>query len=382
MITKTILTLSILFSLAGTICAGGLIDSGIRNIPGVWAGSLDLGDYDDDGDLDLLITGQIGSQGDFGRIARVYTNAGGAFPNSGIQELEDGGIYFGSAIWGDYDNDGDLDIALSGWSEGNQEIARIYKNNSVQFEKDIIQNSIGTTHQGRIGFKYSSLAFGDYDGDGDLDLVIMGMHDRGFASTTIYMNEDGRFVIDQANSEAIADLNKGDISFEDYDDDGDVDLVITGFSAQGTRALFVYKNDPLGTFLEDISVNLEKVSQGSLAWGDFDNDGDDDLALSGWNNLWQSKIIIYKNNPTGTLVEDRFFSRTFTKGLVGSLSWGDFDNGGDLDLSAIGQNQFSQKPVFVLKNDNGVLDEDATQENLIGLVVGTGAIIMMMGSWI
>ncbi len=101
----------------------------------------------------------------------------------------------------------------------------------------------------------------------------MGMHDRGFASTTIYMNEDGRFVIDQANSEAIADLNKGDISFGDYDDDGDVDLVITGFSAQGTRALFVYKNDPLGTFLEDISVNLEKVSQGSLAWGDFDNDG-------------------------------------------------------------------------------------------------------------
>jgi predicted nucleotidyltransferase len=101
--------------------AGDFIDSGIP-LTGFSNGSAAWGDYDSDGDLDILLAGVSNATI---TAAKIYQNDGdGIFTNIGAQ-LPD--IDWGSAAWGDYDNDGDLDILLTGFS-GVTRVAKIYRN--------------------------------------------------------------------------------------------------------------------------------------------------------------------------------------------------------------------------------------------------------------
>ena len=85
-------------------------------LPGVYNGSVALGDYDNDGRLDILLTGDTGAEDTNGNeilISQVYHNNGnGAFTLNTNAVLP--GMFFSSVAWGDYDNDGRLDILLTG----------------------------------------------------------------------------------------------------------------------------------------------------------------------------------------------------------------------------------------------------------------------------
>ena len=91
-------------------CLGGFVDSGPADdaLTGVNNSSVAWGDYDDDGDLDILLTGYDGSNT---LVAKVYRNDGGVFVDIGAGLT---GVNYSSVAWGDYDNDGDLDILLTG----------------------------------------------------------------------------------------------------------------------------------------------------------------------------------------------------------------------------------------------------------------------------
>ncbi|KPA15964.1 hypothetical protein MHK_003827, partial [Candidatus Magnetomorum sp. HK-1] len=134
-------------------------------------GSVAFGDYDNDGDLDILLTGNTGS----GIIAKVYRNTGGNFSeDTGINLT---GVYRCSADFGDYDNDGDLDILLTG-NTGTTIIAKVYRNTGGSFSEYTGINLSGVTN--------SSAAFGDYDNDGDLDILLTG---EGVINTAkVYQN--------------------------------------------------------------------------------------------------------------------------------------------------------------------------------------------------
>lgn len=138
-------------------------------LPAVRLSSVAWGDYDADGDLDLVIAGSASST-----ISRVYRNdGGGAFVDIGAGLL---GVSRCSLAWGDYDSDGDLDILLSGGPTA----TRIYRNDGG----DTFAN-IGA---GLMNLLDSSVAWGDYDNDRDLDVLISGSDGMSNRFTKLYLN--------------------------------------------------------------------------------------------------------------------------------------------------------------------------------------------------
>jgi len=304
------------------VVSGSFIDINAV-LPGVSYCYLSWGDYDNDGDLDLAIAGDTVSD----RITKIYRNDNGNFVdiNAGLP-----GVSYCSLSWGDYDNDGDLDLAIAG--DGNEGyITKIYRNDNGNFV-DI--------NAGLPGVSYCSLSWGDYDNDGDLDLAIAGSGNEGYISK-IYRNDNGNFVDINAGLTGVSNCS---LSWGDYDNDGDLDLAIAG-DGDGGYISKIYRNDN-GNFV-DINAGLTGVSNCSLSWGDYDNDGDLDLAIAGSGNEgYISKIY---RNDNGNFVD-------INAGLPGvsycSLSWGDYDNDGDLDLAIAGDGDegYISK---IYRNDNG-----------------------------
>ncbi|MBS4029170.1 MAG: T9SS type A sorting domain-containing protein, partial [Ignavibacteriales bacterium] len=90
------------------------------------------------------------------------------------------GVHFSSTAWGDYDNDGDLDILLTGFDGNNNPISKIYQNNRGGYTEVYVGSLTGVS--------YSSVAWGDYDNDSDLDILLTGLTSGGIAVSKIYKN--------------------------------------------------------------------------------------------------------------------------------------------------------------------------------------------------
>jgi|GEM_PF-1386768 len=227
-------------------------------LTGVYQGSSAWGDYDNDGDLDLIVTGSIGAHG---RISKIYRNNSGIFTeiNAGLTSVS-----LSSVAWGDYDNDGDLDILLAG-TTGTGYISKIYRNDSGVFT-DI---SAGLT-----GVSSSSVAWGDYDNDGDLDILLTG-YTGSERISKIYLSDSGIFT--DINS-GLTGASNSSVAWGDLDNDGDLDILLTGDTGDGYISK-IYRNNS-GIF-SSINSGLTNVSNGSVAWGDYDHDGDLDILLTG-----------------------------------------------------------------------------------------------------
>lgn len=171
------------------------------------------------------------------------------------------------------------------------------------------------------GAYYSSVAWGDYDNDGDLDFLLMGS-----GTVKIFRNDSGVFTDINAG---LASISMGSAEWGDYDNDGDLDILITGSSKT-----YIYRNDS-GTFTLQSGIILTGVSLGSGKWGDYDNDGDLDILLAGNSNTGAISKI-YRNNGDNTFTEQTGIS------LIGvissSVAWGDYDNDGNLDILLTGNN--------------------------------------------
>ncbi len=132
-------------------------------LPGVHNSSSAFGDYDNDGDLDILLTGYAGST--YGYISRVYKNNGdNSFTWQSNFVLT--GVRYSSVAWGDYNNDEYLDILLTGYT-GSDTISKVYKN--IEGESFIEQTDISLT-----GVTSGSVDWGDYNNDGYLDILLTG----------------------------------------------------------------------------------------------------------------------------------------------------------------------------------------------------------------
>jgi predicted nucleotidyltransferase len=305
-------------------------------LPLVYWGSVAWGDYDNDGDLDILLTGNKGGP----LVSKIYRNNG---DNTFTEQVGISltGVYQSSIAWGDYDNDGDLDILLTGMTESHVPVSKIYRNNGDNSFTE--QDGISLT-----GVFYSSVAWGDYDNDGDLDILLTGGLWSGYVSKIYRNNGDNTF--SEQTGISLIGVTDGSAAWGDYDNDGDLDILLTGIPESHVPVSKIYRNDGTNSFVEQTSIYLTGVSDGSsAAWGDYDNDGDLDILLTGSSSA-DTVFQIYRNNGDNTFSEQTGIS--FTGVYASSAAWGDYDNDGDLDILLTGDTGGFASISKIYRNNN------------------------------
>ena len=290
------------------------------------------GDYDNDGWVDLYLTGGLNP-------SALYRNDGdGTFSiseHSGDVGLSD--VWTGGAVWADYDNDGfkDLYVLANGANV-------LFHNEAGQGLQDVTQAAgVGDTGKG------TTAAWGDYDGDGYLDLYVANWScipecprpaDPVLASDRLYHNNrDGTFTDVSGLLNAVKRQGSAfSASFVDFDNDGDPDIYVINDKAEQPIGNVLWRNDGPGCdgwcWHDASSETRSKIVKHGmgLAVGDYDNDLDLDFYFSDM----VEPMALLEN------LGDQFRDASKTAGVgVGPgsvVGWGtaffDFNNDGWLDL--------------------------------------------------
>jgi hypothetical protein len=213
------------------------------------------------------------------------------------------GIQYGKALWGDYDNDGDLDILLAGQSSSGY-VTQIWTNNGNSTFTQLANTTMP-------GVWKSSTAWGDYDNDGDLDFILTGLTGATTGSITqIWMN-NGDSTFTQLAGTTMQGVNYGNVAWGDYDNDNDLDFILAGNNGSG-RITQIWTNNGDSTFTQLANTSFPTVEKSSIAWGDYDNDGDLDLMITGTANgfIGATRAEIWTNNGDSTFT--KLANTTFT----------------------------------------------------------------------
>ncbi len=283
------------------------------SFPALYRGAVAVADYDKDGDDDIIMTGINRENMVLIRLFRQEDNGRFAQINELFTPVTDGSIE-----WGDFDNDEDLDLLITGKEFNNALSTRIYRNDAGIFTD--ISTDIPGVYNGNA-------TWADFDNDKDLDVLITG--DAGIRPlTAIYRNDNGKFVHLAAH---LAPLKNSACAWGDFDRDGDQDILLSGEDAKGYPVVFAYRNES-NTYFSQLQVAMRPLKNCTIDLGDFDHDGDPDVVMTG-ESLERSYTLIYQNK--GNFVFDPVI--TSIPGLAsGTAIWGDYDLDGDQDLLVAG----------------------------------------------
>lgn len=272
-------------------------------------------DYDNDGDLDLFVTnGPSPGQNNF-----FYENNGDeTFTKIDSLIINMDNSASDGSSWGDYNNDGYPDLFVANWyGQPN----RLYKNNGDK-TFSLVSNSIISTEAGHS----ETGSWGDYDSDGYLDLFVC--NSGGNLKNFLYKNNGDGLFSKITQSFLDQTFESRNVDWVDYNNDNHLDIFVTNESNQNEN---LYLNNGDGTFSSGNVPSLLQNGGSSTSsnWEDFDNDGDLDVLIINWSNQPNHLLI---NNGDGTFT--KLNSDPFTTDLNNSFgsSVGDVDNDGDLDI--------------------------------------------------
>ncbi len=339
-------------------------------------------DFDDDGFLDI-VTSTFDPDGPL----TYYRNNGAG----GFEDLTDesrgsdqlGGL---NCIGGDYDGDGDIDVFVlrGAWlfEDGRM------RNSLLRREDDGTFTDV--TRQAGLAMPAAptqTAAWGDFDGDGDLDLYV-GNESRpsdasgGDYPSQLFRNEgDGRFVDVAVAAGVTNDRYAKGVTVGDYDNDGDLDLFVSNF---GPNRL--YRNNGDGTFVNvAILAGVVGPRWSFATWFfDYDNDGWLDLFVGAYqasiaavaaDHLGQPfqsfrafPPALYRNRGDGSFVDVTEEAGLNHPWLPMGANFGDLDNDGFLDIY-LGTGDPSYEtlmPNVMLRNDRGRRFENVTTSGGFG----------------
>lgn len=306
------------------------------------------GDYNNDGWDDLFLSRGDEATGASATNLLLLNQSGVLAPQtvSGVTTLND---LSGGATWGDYNNDGHLDLYVAVAAPLSGKNNNLFLNDGVGGFVD----KTGATDVGDIANDPEDSGFtgwGDYDNNGYLDMFV----DNGLVMfippdlmiprkqvNSFYKNVDGFFT--KQVPEEIGKLVSSDPTYTtfrsgfawfDYNNDGYLDIFNGSGYGSGNK---MWKNSQADSFVQVFDFSEDFTSTRGASWADFDNDGDFDLFTSNIIDGDRGANFMYENFSTpeldslllwgseyGPIVTDVYYSNGST--------WGDFDNDGDLDL--------------------------------------------------
>ncbi|MDA1277210.1 MAG: FG-GAP-like repeat-containing protein, partial [Verrucomicrobia bacterium] len=260
--------------------------------------------------------------------SRLYRNLGsGQFAVVSTDMLSGSASGRRSGVWADYDNDGNLDLFVTRLKLAGGNLLFMNRGNG-SFEEVGVQAGLG-----HIGDSYAA-AWGDYDRDGFVDLFVANGENQ---NNLLYRNRgDGTFEQITAGPIVNDAGNSTGASWGDYDEDGWPDLAVSNqLLPSGDGRLFLYHNNRDGTFsrvAENPVVNTLGDSWG-VSWADTDRDGDLDLLVV--NDSGESDYLLCNDGKNNfTRIEAGSLTRDARDGLAGL--WGDYNNDGHLDALVTG----------------------------------------------
>ena len=317
-----------------------------------------FGDYDNDGDLDLYVT-------NFGPNILYRNNGDGAFSDV-TKEAGVGDDRWGTgAVFGDYDRDGDLDLYVCNYVEYNLTTIEKMKQESMQAGKSVPSalNPVAFEAQANVLFRNN--------GDGTFSDV----------TATLGVGANGG-----RSMQAV---------FTDFDLDGDLDLYV----ANDLTPNFLYENHGDGTFTDVSSESWAADFRGSmgLATGDYDSDGDLDLFISHWidqentlyRNLWNEASEIEKSKPNEAepiRLIDESYGSLIAEISMKDIGWGtdffDYDNDTDLDIFVANGStfQYLELPKFLIRQKDRLFCNEGDSTFIdVAKEVGIGALPARVG---
>ncbi|MEM6378700.1 MAG: CRTAC1 family protein, partial [Bacteroidota bacterium] len=281
--------------------------------------SINFIDFNEDGWIDLFVSnGPEGGQKDL-----FYLNNGeGLLQSVELGDLTNSALPSDGASFADFNNDGLLDAAVSSWY-GAPDLVYLNNGNGQLIKQDNKQLGIAP------GSYAETAAFGDYDGDGYLDLYITNNLSSG--RNYLYRNlGNGKFEWIKDHILVSATKPSRGAIWLDYNNDGHTDLFVVN---EGDYSNELYSGKGNGEFelLNRGSIVIRRVSSMTSSWGDIDNDGDFDAFIGNSGFFTGKENSLYKNfgDSFGEQVDD---PTAAGKGCTFGSAFGDYDNDGDLDL--------------------------------------------------
>lgn len=351
------------------------LDDGSARL-GIWA------DMDNDGDLDLYVANESQSDTNPSYGDLIYLNDGtGRFdrhaPVAFSQPMRPS---TGASLF-DYDQDGLLDVLVATWPEGADVL--YHNEGALRFSEAL---SITPATLGLFSF------WGDVDEDGDYDIIV-----GDFDWTTpsfFYLNQaaeqnPGEFVYSASFSNGTTLPNRlSDADWGDFDNDGDLDL-IAGHSSHTGYDLF--RNDGHGNYTQ-IDIPLQgDLRSGTVVWVDVDNDGWLDLLAETWDtdkDYYELGYTYLRNQGDGGFYEWPIVSDVDFQGELHLPNPGDYDNDGDLDFIFVVSSAGPGVPEQLWRNEGNdnhwlklVLRGTVSNASAIGAIVRVKATIEGQETW-
>ena len=325
-----------------------------QSLPGVYFSTGGWADYNNDGNIDIGLTGQDYSGES---ITKLFSNDNGLLIQDFDQNIES--VVGGHLSWVDYNNDGYLDLSLSGF-----QVIDFYpwkKTFFYKYDKD--QEKLIEDYESELFSDNNSdyipdhwvaggangHHWGDYDNDGDLDYVHAGYDNYNNRHLDIFYNDKGILRLD-TNQINLIPIYPGIVQWVDVNIDGNLDLFTIGADEETqSLRLRVYLNNSSHILNQGITWGSEifGVTAGSIAFADYNSDGYDDFALTGLNSSQELITYVVANSF------NQFTVQYILQGVYyGKPAWGDYDADGDLDLLVAGQSstvgQLGSEPKTIL----------------------------------
>ncbi|HNR86634.1 MAG TPA: VCBS repeat-containing protein, partial [Taishania sp.] len=319
-------------------------------------GAIKFGDIDGDGDLDIFMSGKNG----YDYYSQIYVN------NDGVFTLQTGTtitpLANSSAQFIDVENDDDLDLIVAGRGEDGV-VTELYLNDG---QGNFTLSTANTFTKMEYGF----ILVADVNDDGFSDIFVAGSNGIS-GKSNLYIN-DGTGVFTAATTSI---PNLGEESFGDFadvDNDGDIDLFISGRDNSFSIVTQLYKNDGHGNFTLEQGTNFRSIMYGDAKFADITGDGWVDLVTSGKNDDFANEKNIYFNQGDGTFLLNG--NSSITSAANGKIEFLDADRDGDLDLLLTGESGGNMlATIYANQNGEGIFTVNDAY-NLTGVSEGAVAV--------